>query len=415
MKILLVNPNRYRTPPVPPLGLEYLAGALEDAGHECRLLDLCFADDPLVALEEETVRFIPDAAGLTVRNIDSCIYYNNEFFLDDYIPLVEILKSHGVPVILGGAGFSFIPEGILGCLGADWGVTGPGEQALPHLLDLIGSDPPEQGTVLSGWKAGIDPKQHVRKHDLIEYERYLDAGGLAGFETQKGCFETCAYCSEGGRPVIFRDSEIVVEELKVLVRRGITRFHLCDTEFNQDLRHCTVVLGALIEKGPDISWALYMKTEPYSDELFRLLGRSGADLITLSVPTGRRSIDHVRPIADLAKKNGIKLAVDYLCGFPGDTIESVRRDIEILRGSAADTVGVNAHLRLHPDLAVTRRILSSVEYRGRLLGAVDGNPSMIRPVFYNHISKEMLRDIIGDDPLFKIEGFEKTSNYERIG
>jgi len=26
MKILLINPNRYTEPPVPPLGLEYLAG-----------------------------------------------------------------------------------------------------------------------------------------------------------------------------------------------------------------------------------------------------------------------------------------------------------------------------------------------------------------------------------------------------
>ena len=39
---------------------------------------------------------------------------------------------------------------------------------------------------------------------------------------------------------------------------------------------------------------------------------------------------------------------------------------------------------------------------------------MIRPVFYNSITMDMLKELIGDDPLFKIEGFERTSNYERL-
>jgi hypothetical protein len=33
MKVLLTNPNRYKSPPVPPLGLEYISGPLEDKGH----------------------------------------------------------------------------------------------------------------------------------------------------------------------------------------------------------------------------------------------------------------------------------------------------------------------------------------------------------------------------------------------
>ena len=42
MKILLINPNKYLNPPVMPLGLEYLAGAVIEAGHDVDLLDLCF-------------------------------------------------------------------------------------------------------------------------------------------------------------------------------------------------------------------------------------------------------------------------------------------------------------------------------------------------------------------------------------
>ena len=43
MRILLVNPNRYRTPPTPPLALEYLQAAISRTRHESALLDLCFS------------------------------------------------------------------------------------------------------------------------------------------------------------------------------------------------------------------------------------------------------------------------------------------------------------------------------------------------------------------------------------
>ena len=43
MKVLLINPNRYQSPPVPPLGLEYIADSLEEKGHGVELLDLCFS------------------------------------------------------------------------------------------------------------------------------------------------------------------------------------------------------------------------------------------------------------------------------------------------------------------------------------------------------------------------------------
>jgi hypothetical protein len=41
-KVLLVNPNEMK-PPVAPIGLDYIASALEGAGFTVDLIDLCFA------------------------------------------------------------------------------------------------------------------------------------------------------------------------------------------------------------------------------------------------------------------------------------------------------------------------------------------------------------------------------------
>lgn len=414
MKILLINPNQYRTPPVPPLALEHLHSMLRDSPHECRILDLCFSDDPISSLEEEIHNFNPRIAGLTIRNIDTCIYQNNIFFLDDIKKLVTCFKKHGIPVLLGGAGYSFAAEGILEYLGADWGIKGPAERAVGCFLDIFQKKPPPAGTILDGWKMGIDPDFRIHQNDFINYERYVSERGVLGFETQKGCTENCSYCSEGKTRVIYRNPDCVVEELKEFAERGFTTFHLCDTEFNQNLGHCKSFLETLIQKGPEIKWVLYVKTYPYDDELFRLLKKSGADLITLSIPTGKNWLEHSGKICRLAKKHGIKLAIDLLVGFPGETIESVKSKIEALRKIKPDTIGVNSTIRLYPGLAVVRMIVGSSDYRKHLSGAVADNPYFIRPVFYNHISVDMLRKIIGDDPLFKIEGFERTSNYERL-
>ena len=105
MRILLINPNRYRTPPVPPIGLEYLNCALKDAGHESRILDLCFAAAPEDELAAELESFQPRAAGLSIRNIDTAICRNNVFFLDEIKSLVKVIKARRIPTILGGAGF----------------------------------------------------------------------------------------------------------------------------------------------------------------------------------------------------------------------------------------------------------------------------------------------------------------------
>jgi len=379
------------------------------------VLDLCFSDTPEADIETAVREYSPDIAGITIRNIDTVIHLNNVFFLDEIKTFVDTVKSLGVPVVLGGVGYSFIPAGNLGYLGADWGISGPGENAIVSLLDNIGSgNAPDTGTVLDGWGYGFDPDLRVRRGEVIDYAPYLSNRGLAGFETQKGCYELCSYCMEARGNVRVRNPIRIGEELHDLAAKGVTTFHLCDTAFNQDLDHCNAVLDEMIANGPEISWALYLKSAPYSDELFHKLKQSGVSMVTLSLPTGPDGLDHAAEQVRLARKHGLKMAVDLLTGFPNETVESVTETIEQFREIRPETVGVMSTLRLYPHLPVTKRIAGSEKHRAVMSGEIEDNPDFIRPVFYEWLSVDKLREIIGDDPLFKIEGFERTSNYERI-
>ena len=57
---------------------------------------------------------------------------------------------------------------------------------------------------------------------------------------------------------------------------------------------------------------------------------------------------------------------------------------------------------------------ASADQRRYLFGELEGNPGFIRPVFFSSISVDALKEIAGDDPIFRIEGFERSTNYERL-
>ena len=413
MKILLVNPNTYRTPPVPPLGLLFIQASAKAAGYDCHILDLCFSENPTQDLSETIELIKPDIAGVTIRNIDTCLFDNNIFFLDGIKEIVGIIKSYGVPVVLGGAGFSFIPEGILEYIDADWGIKGPGENAFISFLESFKISSPEQGTIIDANKYGINLALNI-DISLIDYKKYYLNRGIPGFETQKGCNGKCPFCGESRTKWMPRDPETIVNELRTFYNAGFNAFHLCDSEFNQNIDFCKNFLQTLINEGPSIKWALYMKSDPFDEEYFSLLKESGANLVTLSLPTGTNWKENVLEICRLTKKYSIKTAVDLLTGLPGDTDDSIKKVIEILRESAPDTVGVNSSIRLIPGAETTSGLMLDNEHRKFIVGPLEGNPHLIKPVFYIKFTAEKLRKIIGNDPLFKIEGFETTSNYERL-
>ncbi len=49
-----------------------------------------------------------------------------------------------------------------------------------------------------------------------------------------------------------------------------------------------------------------------------------------------------------------------------------------------------------------------------LPGEIDSARPYLRPVFFNRLPVEQLRELIGADPLFRAEGFQRSTNYQRL-
>lgn len=414
MRVLLINPNRYANPPVPPIGLEYLASSLLAEGHHPVVLDLCFSENPHGEIDNTVRLFHPDIVGITVRNVDTVLYHTNEFFLDEVREIVAHIKgAHGIPVVIGGAGLASNPHGILEYLKADCAIKGPAETTVHDVLKVF-SEGKAQGMVFQG---NYSPRGAcVRNPDEIDYKMYFEMGGTAGFETHKGCSSSCVYCLEANTPVRFKEIGDVIREIRSLVDRGFSHFHLCDSEFNEDNEYAIEFCSALKRAGLGVRWALYMKPAYTSKTLFRLLKESGAYLITLTVDSWKKCPlywqDYEKSVF-CAKAYGISIAVDFLTGFPYETEDSLRENFDILRRPLPDSIGVNTYIRLYRNLKITDIILRDPVHKDNLLGATH-DPSLLQPVFYNLIDTEKLRVLIDGDPLFRIEGIEKGVNYTRV-
>jgi anaerobic magnesium-protoporphyrin IX monomethyl ester cyclase len=420
VKVALVNTNRYLSPPVIPIGLEYLVSPLESAGHSVDVCDLSFSENRQGDLAAFLGSSDPDVIGFSVRNVDTSVYGNNVFFLEDVKRLIASVKEHAnVPTVAGGSSTLCSREPLREYLGVDYLLCGPGEKAFPELLNAVGAGR-EAPRVIDGWASGIDPGLVHKRATLVYYKPYLEGGNPAGLEFRKGCDWECPFCTERKRPVLAREIGAVVEEARALTEAGAGKIFICDSEVNADLDRTNSLFKAFVDEELDVEWTGYFRPAPFDRDMARLAASSGCRTLTLSVNSWDLSQEgspygaaDVSLFCESFEDEGIRVAVDLLIGYPGEGRDSVERALELLRESGPATVGVNPYIRLFEGTPVSL-IATTNPAGGRLVGRTADNPGMLKPVFYTNIDEEWLKERISGEALFVLEGTEETVNYQRI-
>jgi radical SAM superfamily enzyme YgiQ (UPF0313 family) len=442
MNVLLVNTNLMR-PPVAPLGLDYLADSIRAAGHEPVLLDLCFSTD-IETDVAEACRGSPDVIGCTVRNTDDCYFASGEFFLPKIRDIIyRVRRACDAPVVVGGVGCSVMPEGVVEYCGADYGISGEGEEAFVRLLGAIA---PRTCTVpsadtdripglvfrdgsglhrnpASDIDLGLQP---VRTRSFVDNRRYFVEGGQAGFETRRGCNLSCIYCADPvakGRRTRLLPPRRVVAEIEALAGQGIDHLHTCDPEFNVPLAHAHDVCRAMIEAGlgEKLRWYAYCSPAPFDDATALLMKRAGCAGIDFGADSGsdhmlQRLGRHFRA-ADLestarsCRKAGIPFMYDLLLGGPDETPDSLRESLDFIRSIGPDCVGISLGVRIYPGTPLASEVRSAgpLAANPAVRGDRVGNDGLVRPVFYlspglGPDPTALVRDVVGDDPRFFLPG-----------
>jgi radical SAM superfamily enzyme YgiQ (UPF0313 family) len=422
MRFLLINANTFSDPPCIPIGVEYAASALRRHGHTVGVCDLWPHPSPMEELIRRLNAETYDMAGVSFRNLDTAQAARYINFAPHVRKIVDTLHTHNLPVVLGGTGFQAMPREVLAYTGADFGIDGPADTALPQLVQQFDASrdawlgAPPDARIVNAHPIGIEPDAVPERAVDIYYPSYIAKGSVVGFATQFGCPEQCDYCVEAGTRFCTRQPRAVVAELKALCAKGFDDYHLCDSEFNIDINHCHGVLDAMAAAGLKMRWALYMKPAPCDAALLDGLQRTGAYLATVSVESaaiarGRYAWDDVAFILCGLRERGIKAAVDLTVGLPDEEIGSVRRAIDFFRTERPDKVNVNAFLRVYGGTRLESMLRTRADLRAHLTEELPDGPPLFR-LFYNQLPLEELKIMLGEDPMFKLEGFDHGTNYE---
>ncbi len=430
--VTLINTNLIK-PPIAPLGLDYLAQSLQERHLKVDMLDLCFSDDPLGDIKSYFRKNQPRILGITVRNTDDCVYASRDSFLPRIKKVLdEIKKQSDAPIVLGGCGFSIMPEEILTYLDVDLGIMGDSEESFPLLVHSIleGKNIERVSGLVQKDTHGpkmISPpdldltRLPLQNRDFVDNKRYFAEGGMGAIETKRGCDQGCIYCADPltkGRKIRLRPAAHVVWELKRLVQKGIDFVHISDSEFNLPSQHAEEICHHMITQklGARLHWYAYCSPYPFTENLARLMQKAGCSGINFGVDSGNdrmlarlgRSFSprDIERTAKLCQKYDIVFMYDLLLGGPGENKETLKDTIELMKELSPDRVGVTVGIRVYPGTSLSRSILEegSLEKNPHLHGEVlDRN--FLEPTFYlsSEVSDEIfshVERILGNDERF---------------
>ena len=406
MRVLLVSANRERIPdPIFPLGLAYVAAATRQAGHQVTVADLCFGRHPLHELGEQVRQFQPDVVGLSLRNVDNAAYPLTVDYLDGHREVVDTLRAvTTAPIVLGGSGFSILPDAYMRILDGDWGIAGAAESTFVALLAALdsGVDPasvpgvtgrhPPAGPApvylhhdrpRSTWATGLRPAR-----SLFDYPRYIRRGGMGNVQTKRGCVFKCSYCTypllEGTR-FQARQPEDVVDEIEALMHDyGPHPLFFVDSILNFPRGHVEAICEAILKRNLRVRWSCYatpVKLDRRQAQLMARAGCEGIELGTDAVDDGqlqRLGKSFNAEVAERANRYcmeaGLKVCQTLIFGGPGETGASIRATCAALKRMQPTAVVAMTGVRLYPGTPITDALARDGRIREADIGLV--------PTFY---------------------------------
>jgi len=405
-RVLLVYANEERQPwPIMPIGLGFVAAALEGRGHHVRLVDLVFEDDWPARLSRALVESAPDIIGISIRNTDNVDWYDNRTYLgrirDEVVRPLRL--SSGVPIVVGGPAVNIMPGRIAEYLGADGAVCGDGEQAMCELVEALPSGsglPGVRGYIPSGGAGDdveprrIDPLTDVRQPRLfrwVDADRYLRMGSSYPIQSKRGCALKCSFCVYGrieGRRYRLHDPEAIADEIEEAAAHGIDDFEFTDSIFNIPLEHAVDVCRAIIGRGLRVGLNTSgVHPGHFSAELLDVMTLAGFEQLSFAPDSasstvlerlgkGYTSPDVLVEAARRVRSSPLKVMWWMTLGLPGESARTIDETLAFVRDHVrpGDLVLCTVGVRILHGTEIARIAIDE--------GRLDPGTDLLEPVFY---------------------------------
>jgi anaerobic magnesium-protoporphyrin IX monomethyl ester cyclase len=348
MKVLLINPfYPISETPSPPLGLAYLAAALEQAGAAVKILDYvvyAYRKDKLQSVLKD---FRPQIAGATAVTMT----------FDHAKQVLKDIKTidPDILTVMGGPHVSFCAPQILETFPElDVIVLGEGEETLVDLvrtveeaqnLDTVGGIVYRMGseiktTVKRKFIENLDRLPLPARH-LLALGRYRTLGMPISMTTSRGCPYKCIFCvgrKMVGAKVRYHSARRVVSELEYLANLNFRQINVADDLFTADQERCLAVCDEMIKKQLQINWTSFARVDTVSEALLVKMKAAGCTAVSFGIESANPDIlktvkkgitlQQVRHAVRICRRAEIIPHASFILGLPGETPATIKESID---------------------------------------------------------------------------------------
>ncbi|MFH0917703.1 MAG: lipid biosynthesis B12-binding/radical SAM protein [Candidatus Omnitrophota bacterium] len=390
MKVFLISSNVANTPySVYPLGLSMIAASLKNAGHPVQQFDFLAAGRSIEKLTGAIQEFEPEIIGISIRNIDNVNLLNEQRYIDTVKNIVqEIRQVSPAKIILGGSGFSIMPETILDKVSADYGIMGEGESLIVDFIDRASKGIYPQEKII-----GSAPKLFSKQipsacYDTEIMQFYLKSGNVASVQTKRGCVHKCAYCSYPileGPHIRTRDTQAVVDDIENLINNfGAKYIFFTDSVFNDDAGNYLKLLAEMKKRKINIPWTAFFKPSGLDDSAVALMQETGLKAAEIGADAcsdttlkklGKSFLfKEIIECNALFAKYNIATAHYFMFGCPGETRETVIEGINNIKSLTKTAAFIFMGIRILPKTPLAQLAVEE--------GLIGARQDLLEPVYY---------------------------------
>ncbi|RLF58251.1 MAG: radical SAM protein [Thermoplasmata archaeon] len=332
---------------VPPLGLAYIAGSIEQEVDKVDIYDL--RDGGTNSVDLKVIVNRSDVIGVSIASFS---FYNASL-------LISMIKDMDpdIPIIIGGPHCSLYPTRTLLETRADICIVGEGDFVIKDVIKKLDDKDflkKLQGVIIKDGEKLSDinkpiiiknlDKLPVPAYHLLRsrYGKFFDleffSSKCTGVETSRGCPFRCRFCSReiaGMNVYRAKSAERVIRELDYVTDLGYRSIVIIDDNFLIGKTRAEKILRSIIDRKMGLEIFLQgVRIDSVDDSICKLMKKAGVVAIAFGIESGsqkvldfyRKGIDleQIRRVVKLCAENDIYTIGNFIMGAPVET----RKDIE---------------------------------------------------------------------------------------
>lgn len=385
-KILLINPPQtyyiktYRESAQGsiglPLGLLYIATALEQKGCHVKIVDSLVPEHTIVRKNKDHV-FVGMPQKKLVRIIEeykpNIVGLTNQFTTQEeyFLKTAELVKNvdNHILLIVGGANVSCRARHLLTNSNIDIAIKSEGETAISEIIDfyrgetelrLINGIAYRNGSQILETEANsyidnldtvgfpayhlVDMEKYLTLYKKLIYTRDRDVKRNISMITSRGCPYKCIFCSISksmGKRWRPHSTGFIISHIEHLSETyQVKHIHFEDDNLLFKPKRFLPILDVLARK--KITWDTPngIRVDLSIDEkMLNKMYNSGCKSLTIGVESGDQQVlnkivrkeiklEDVEEFARRCKKVNLPLRAFFILGFPGETIQTMQKTID---------------------------------------------------------------------------------------